>query len=227
MSVQQTETTSPTTASRPVSERLIGAAASAWEAKLDSRFIREATDGTLSADVLARYMLLEAEFVTVAARALGSAILRAPGLPAIRGHAATLASFIGDQHDFFDQVSAAGGAAEPGPNARRRAEKLGERVLEICETGSYAEIVACMYPSERLYALWCSRAAAVPAQRSEALQEWITSHAELPYIDTVDFLTHEVDSLVVSDDEIERLGALVSEILHLEMEFLEACYDLD
>lgn len=206
------------------SERLRAAAAPALERALTMRFVREATDGTLDERTLARYLSIEAEFVTVACRALGSAILRAPDLAAISGHAATMASFINDQHAYFDEADDAGLVHAPGPNALAQAARLGERVLEICDRGSYAEIVCCMFPSEVLYEVWCARAAEVDVPRSAALQEWIVSHSRPPYTDTVSFLTGQVDALHLDDEDVERLGAMVGEILDLECAFHDAAY---
>jgi thiaminase len=97
-------------------------------------------------------------------------------------------------------------------------------VLETCDRGSYAEIVCYMFPSELLYEVWCARAAEVDVPRSAALQEWIVSHSQPPYTDTVRFLTGQVDALDLDDADIERMAVLVGEILDLECAFHDAAY---
>lgn len=207
--------------------RLLAGAGEAWHQALGMRFVREAVAGTLPDDVFARYLVIEREFVEVACRSLGAAILRAPSGRALHGHFRTLATFLGDQHAYFDEAMPADGAIAVGPAAQAQAARLGRRVVEICDTGSYARIVACMLPSECLYEAWCAEAAAHQVPRSPLLQTWITDHARPPYTDTVAFLCAEVDALDVPEDEIPALTAIVADILVRERAMHDAAYRTD
>lgn len=213
-----------TSAEGSLSTRLLEAAGEAWTRALSMRFVEDATAGALPEPVLARYLVLEREFVDTACRSLGAAILRAPTSFAIHGFGRTLASFLIDQGEYFEQAQETGMSAAVGPDARAQAEQLGRRVVEICERGTYAEVVCCMLPSERLYEAWCTAAAKTDAVRSPVLQEWIVSHSESPYSDTVGFLTNEVDRLSIDPAQLRHLSSIVKEILELERLFHDAAY---
>jgi thiaminase/transcriptional activator TenA len=192
------------------------------------RFVREAVAGTLPDEVFARYLVIERDFVDVACRSLGAAILRAPSPLALRGHFRTLTTFLADQDRYFEDAMADSppdGVA--GPRARAQAAALGRRVLEVCDGGAYAEVVACMLPSECLYEAWCGEAARRPAPRSPRLEAWIAEHAGPPYTDTVAFLRGEVDGLAVDGETAGRLTAIVAEILELERAMHDAAYLTD
>lgn len=208
-----------------LSDRLLREAGEAWARALQMRFVEEATSGVLSDRVFARYLVLERQFVEVACRSLGAAILRAPSSRAIQGHARTLSSFLGEQTAYFEEATGRL-RDEPcvGVRAQNQADDFSRRVLEICDAGSYAEIVSCMLPSECLYAAWCFDAASRDVQRPTLLNEWIHAHARPPYTDTVAFLRSEVDALGVDESDVRRLGRLVAEILELEVSFHEAAY---
>lgn len=213
---------------RPLSERLLAAAGDAWPAALGMRFVRDAVDGTLPDEVFARYLVIERDFVDVACRSLGAAVLRAPTGRALRGHFRTLSTFLGEQDDYFDEALPSGAADAPvGPRAWEQGSGLGRRVMEVCDTGTYAEVVACMLPSECLYAAWCAEAAARPVSRAPMLQQWIDDHARPPYTDTVAFLRGEVDGLDVDDDQLPHLARIVAEILELERAMHDAAYLTD
>lgn len=216
-----------TEAGEALSARLLAEAGDAWSRALTMRFVRDAIAGTLPDDVFARYLVVERQFVDTACRSLGAAILRAPSSAALSGFGRTLSSFLEEQGDYFAETMADTQGQVVAPRAQAQADSLSRRVLEICDRGSYAEIICCMLPSECLYEVWCGEAAAVDATRPATLQQWITSHAEPPYTETVRFLKSEVDRLSVSEEEIARLAQLVAEILDLERSFHDAAYITD
>lgn len=204
-----------------LSEQLLTIAGPSWQRALGMRFITEVSDDSVADEVFARYLLLERNFVDVAARVLGGAIMRAPARAALEGHLGTLNALVDDQYGYFDAML--GAAGQVGVRALAQADGLARQALQVAAAGSYPQIVACMLPSEKLYDVWCARAAARPSRRP-AIAEWVRMHAEPPFTDRVAFLAGEVDALHVGQAQIAELGALVGQVLDLECRFHDAAY---
>ncbi len=210
------------------SARLLTAADPAWKRALGMPFIADVIADSIADETFARYLVLERQFVDVAARMLGASILRSPTRAALEGHLLTLSALVDDQYDYFDEAIGQVGSeiATVGPRAQAQAQALADRVIEVAETGSYAAVVACMLPSEKLYEVWCTQATRNPSSRN-VIQRWVSMHAEPPFTTQVAFLTHEVDSLVVDSAQIMDLASLVTEVLDLEYQFHDAAYVTD
>jgi thiaminase/transcriptional activator TenA len=207
------------------SRLLLTAAEPAWSQALTMPFVDQVCEDSISDEVFARYLVLELQFVNVAARMLGAAVLRSPTPSALEGHRLTLTALVEDQYTYFgDALGQLGtGGSVVGPRAQAQADQLADRVLDVAEHGSYAELVACMLPSEQLYATWCARAVRTPSRRP-VIRQWVALHAEPPFTERVTFLVSQVDALSVDAAGVTQLGSLVSQILELEYRFHQAAF---
>lgn len=198
-----------------LSQQLLARADHVLQRALRMPFIEQVADDSLSLDEFDRYLWWEREFVYAAVRVLGAAILRAPAVDSMRGHARTLHALVSDQFDYFASNRE---PAPPGPESAALARPLIAEVITDAETASYAELVIGMLPSEILYAQWCRRAAANPSRHS-AVAAWVRLHTVPPFTDQVEFLVSEVDALPITSADMPELVALVKRRLVLEIDF--------
>ena len=205
------------------SAALVGRNAALLDRACGIRFVREATDGTLGAGDLARYLLVEEAFVLTAARVLGRVVWESTTWPDLLPSARSLTNLVTEQRDYFAAVRDRH-PATGGPAALARAQVLSDVVLQqVAEAGRPAALTG-MLAAETMYARWCTAAAAQPAPRDPDLQDWIALHAAPAFLTQVDALRVDVDALdpgTVDDAALDRwFGA----VLEAEIVFHDAVH---
>ena len=199
-----------------------------WEAMQQHRFVTDIVAGRLAPDVFRRYLVFEHAFVETAILIFGHAMLKAPAFPQRRRLIGVLHSLAEDQLTYFARVFEAldlapNAATRPVPEAVRRFDR---GMLAIAESGSYADILAIMLAAEWMYGSWCLKAAQTEIRDPE-LRHWIALHAEVDFLDGVNWLIAEIDREAAALDAAGRLrlSALFGDALRLEIAFHEAAYD--
>jgi thiaminase/transcriptional activator TenA len=187
------------------------------------RFVREATEGTLGAGDLARYLLVEEAFVLTASRVLGRVVWESTTWSDLLPSARSLTNLVTEQRDYFAGVRerhpATGGEA-----ALARAQVLSDVVLQQVADGGRPAALTGMLAAETMYARWCTAAAAQPATRDPDLQAWVQLHAEPVFLGQVDALRRDVDVLdpgAVDDADLDRWFTAV---LEAEIAFHDAVH---
>jgi thiaminase/transcriptional activator TenA len=187
------------------------------------RFVREATDGTLGAADLGRYLLVEEAFVLTASRVLGRVVWESTSWPDLLPTAQSLTNLVTEQRDYFARVRDRH-PATGGPAALERAAVLSDVVLrQVADAGRPAALTG-MLAAETMYARWCTAAAARSVPRDPDLQAWIELHAEPAFLDQVTALCADVDALdpeVADDAALDRWFAAV---LEAEVHFHDAVH---
>lgn len=177
------------------------------------RFVREATDGSLSGDDLARYLLVEEAFVLTASRVLGRVVWESTTWADLLPSARSLTNLVTEQRDYFAAVRDRH-PVTGGPAALARAQVLSDVVLQQVAEGGRPAALTGMLAAETMYARWCTGAAARPVPRDPDLQAWVELHAQPAFLGQVAALRSDVDALdpgTVDDASLDRWFAAVLE----------------
>lgn len=189
------------------------------------RFIREASGGTLAADDLARYLLIEEDFVLTASRVLGRVVWESATWEGLVPHARSLFNLVGGQLEYFAAQRARRPVPEgTGGNALAQARVLSDTVLAQVEEHGRSAAVTGMLAAEELYARWCTAAAQQPVTRDPVLRDWIDLHAAPPFLAQVDALRADVDTIDPVAVPDEALDDWFTAVLHAEVTFHDAAY---
>jgi thiaminase/transcriptional activator TenA len=176
------------------------------------RFVREATDGSLSDADFARYLLVEEAFVLTASRVLGRVVWESPTWAELLPSARSLTNLVTEQRNYFAGLRHRWSVPD-GAAVLARAAALSDVVLRQVGDAGRPAALAGMLAAETMYARWCTAAAAVPAGRHPDLQAWIDLHAEPAFLGQVTALRADVDALdpaLVPDDALDRwFGAVL------------------
>lgn len=189
------------------------------------RFVRQATDGTISADDLARYLLVEEAFVLTASRVLGRVVWESTGWDDLLPHARSLTNLVTEQRDYFAGLRGRWPVPDgTGEVALRRAGVLSDVVLRQVAEGGRAAAVTGMLAAETMYARWCTAAAGTPADRHPDLQAWIDLHAEPAFLAQVGALRADVDALDPAEVDDALLDRWFGAVLEAEVAFHDAVH---
>ncbi|MCV2490839.1 TenA family protein [Geodermatophilus sp. YIM 151500] len=193
------------------------------------RFVREATDGTLSDGDFARYLLVEEAFVLTAARVLGRVVWESPTWASLLPHAASLDNLVTDQREYFAGLRDRWPLAdEDAARTAERATVLSDVVLAQVATGGRPAAVTGMLAAETMYARWCTTAAGVPpdvaSRRHPDLQAWIDLHTGHAFLAQVAALRDDVDAVDPADVRDEDLDRWFGSVLRAEVAFHDAVH---
>lgn len=194
------------------------------------RFVREATDGSLSDGDFARYLLVEEAFVLTATRVLGRIVWESPTWSSLLPHARSLTNLITDQRNYFAGLREGWPLDEQdATRTAARAAVLSDVVLAQVAASGRPAAVTGMLAAETMYARWCRTAAEVPAdyarRRQPDLQAWIALHTGQDFLDQVTTLSNDVDALdpaAVTDEDLDRW---FSSVLRTEIAFHDAVHE--
>jgi thiaminase/transcriptional activator TenA len=193
------------------------------------RFVREATEGTLSDGDFARYLLVEETFVLTAARVLGRVVWESPTWSSLLPHARSLTNLATDQRDYFAGLRDRWPLNdEDAARTLQRARVLSDVVLAQVAAGGRPAALTGMLAAETMYARWCTRAAEVPAdiaaRRHPDLQAWIDLHTGQDFLDQVTALRDDVDALDSGEATDDTLDRWFASVLHAEIAFHDAVH---
>ena len=193
------------------------------------RFVREATDGTLSDGDFARYLLVEEAFVLTAARVLGRVVWESPTWASLLPHARSLTNLTTDQREYFAGLRDRWPLDdEDAACTAERAGILSQVVLAQVAAGGRPAAVTGMLAAETMYARWCTTAAEVPAdiaaRRQPDLQAWIDLHTGQDFLAQVTALRDDVDALVPAEATDDALDRWFASVLNAEIAFHDAVH---
>lgn len=209
-------------ATQPLSESLRERARDAWDRVLSHQFFAEAGAGTLDAEVFARYLEVERDFVGTAARSLGLAVASAD-TPAVRKRlAAGLRHLTEEQERFFTEVTGKVAPSGPPPS-EGLAAPLHRHFLACARGGELSVMLGCMLGAEWLYLTWCTSADPVAAG-PDGLGEWVALHVGGEFGAHVEWLRTTIDSMEVDEAEEERMLGAFRGTLLAEIPFHSAAY---
>jgi thiaminase (transcriptional activator TenA) len=211
------------------SAALVGRHAALLAEACGCRFVREASQGSLSADDFARYLLVEEAFVLTASRVLGRVVWESSSWDDLLPHARSLTNLVTEQRAYFAALRGRWPVAadEVGP-VLRRAGVLSETVLrQVGEAGRPAAVTG-MLAAETMYGRWCTAAAAVSAElarrRHPDLQAWIDLHTQADFLAQIAALEDDVDGLSPDDVPDSALDRWFGAVLRAEITFHDAVH---
>ncbi|TFV55296.1 transcriptional regulator [Geodermatophilus sp. DF01-2] len=211
------------------SAALVDRQAAVLAAACGCRFVREATEGTLSADDFARYLLVEEAFVFTASRVLGRVVWESASWDDLLPHARSLTNLVTDQRAYFTALRGRWPLVigEEG-SVLDRAAVLSATVLSQVTDGGRPAAVTGMLAAETMYARWCTAAAAAPAEvarrRHPDLQAWIDLHTGADFLTQVTALERDVDVLSPQDVPDSDLDRWFGAVLRAEIAFHDAVH---
>jgi thiaminase/transcriptional activator TenA len=170
------------------------------------RLMLEIADGVILDETYARYLAIEEDFVRTAVRVAAFCVWAEPDWSRVLRHADTIQVLLGEQLDYFADLRTEW-IADPLtlPTVLEEASVLRRYVLDAIATGGYAAAITGMFAAETLYLSWCTAAAANPATRSPAVQEWLDLHTARSFAGQVDLLGDLVDRLPaeITDEQLD------------------------
>jgi thiaminase/transcriptional activator TenA len=180
---------------------------SALQVSAHRRLMREITDGVVSDETYARYLAIEEDFVRTAVRVAAFCVWADPAWDRVQRHADTVQVLLGEQLDYFAELRTEW-VADPAalPEVLEEASVLRQYVLAAVGAGGYGAAVTGMLAAETLYLGWCTVAAASPAPRPPAIQDWLDLHTSASFAGQVAFLESLVDDLPgeISNDQLDE-----------------------
>jgi len=197
-----------------------------WDRMQSHRFVMDIMAGRLPAAVFARYLVYEAGFVATAVRIFALAVAKAPTLREQTWLVGVLKALTEEQMEYFraafDHLGIDPERYDPDDP---RVTDFDRGMLEIAETGGFADIITAMFAAEWMYLHWCRRA--VRAEIADpVLKQWIDLHAAESFGDQARWLKAEVGrhGATACESERERLSRLFGNVLKLEIAFHDAAY---
>ncbi|MBP2365627.1 TenA family protein [Pseudonocardia parietis] len=195
-----------------------------WDAAVGHRFVDELWAGSVSHDVLRRYLEQDFQFVDSFLALLGSAVANADRPAARVRLARQLGLVAGPENDYFERsLSRLGGRTE----TERAAPTVGlvDLMDEARDTG-YAEALAVLVVAEWLYLDWATRPGATTPE-DPICREWIELHRGIEFEEWVTFLRTELDRVADALDPAhrDRVAAVFVRTVDLEPAFFDAAYE--
>ncbi len=211
------------------SEELRQANAVDWTAAKNHRFVDEIFAGTVSEDVMRRYLTQDYQFIDGFVALLGMAIATADHFaPRVR-FAQFAAMITSDENTYFIRAFDALGVPEGerhAPAVTSATAGLQALMQEAAASRSYANCLAVLTVAEWLYLDWADRpGATLPAAFIHA--EWITLHNNRDFRSFVNWLRGELDRVGAASDPRQRESAadFFSRAVVFERAFFDHIYD--
>ena len=211
------------------SERLRAAALPTWNRVLDHRFFRDVASDQIGDADFERYLRIEYGFVDCAAVVLGFAVAKAPSFAERRRLARGLFGLVTDQEQFFVAAferMATAADRRTGLAPQGHAAPLHALFMATAQSAGYEEILSCMLAAEWLYATWCGAAARTPSRRAY-IRDWVTLHADRPFVEQITWMREEVDARgpALPAARQTAMQPLFEQVLAAEISFHDAPYD--
>lgn len=224
-------TTAPASVATGFAEQLRQLCLDDWNACVQHRFVHEIFDGSLSDDVLRRYLVQDYQFINRFVALLGAAIASAD----VFAPRVTLSQFAAmitsDENTYFLRCFDALGVPaserlQPALTAPTQAFQ--QLMHEAAQSQKYANCIAVLAVAEGLYLDWADQPAKkhlpLPARFEHA--EWITLHANDFFRGFVGWLRSELDRIATDLSEAERTEAAsyFQRAVQLEGQFFDHVY---
>ena len=199
-----------------------------WDACVDHRFVDELFSGSVSDDVMRRYLVQDYQFIDRFVALLGAAIASADRFES-RVRLARFAHMItSDENTYFlRSFEALGVPAEEynAPELTAPTHAFRELMAEAAATQDYGSCLSVLIVAEWLYLCWADRPGATLPPRFEHA-EWITLHNNDAFRDFVEWLRSELDRLGPDMDEeaLARSTDFFTRAVQLEREFFDHVY---
>ena len=195
-----------------------------WRASIEHRFVNELLAGTVSDEVMGRYLVQDHRFVDAFIILIGAAVASADQLESRLRLGRFLGMVCSDENDYFLRSFAALGIGEERHDIPDTAPTAGFKSLmkEAAATRSYAAIMAVLNVAEGLYLDWALRLDG-PTPKNFIHAEWIRLHDNSFFAEFVAFLQGELDRVGPADEALAR--DFFARAVELELAFFDSAYE--
>lgn len=207
-------------------ESLLAENAEGWNACVQHRYVNEILAGTISDEVMGRYLVQDHRFIDAFVTLVGGAVASADQFESRLRLGRFLGMVCSDENDYFIRSFAALGIGEERHAIPDAVPTAGFKALmkEAAATRSYAAIMAVLNVAEGLYLDWAQRLDG-PMPQNFIHAEWIELHDNPFFVDFVNFLKTELDRVGPQEAEIAR--DFFKRAVDLELAFFNAAYEGD
>ncbi|GAA1136490.1 TenA family protein [Nesterenkonia lutea] len=203
------------------------ASAAEWDASVHHRFIDELFAGTVSDEVLARYLVQDYQFFDAFVAMLGACVATTDSKPARLRFAAQLGMLAADEDGYFQQTFAELGVPSSQITSPELAEPTKDFVAqmwEVAQSRDYADLLVVLVIAEWLYLDWGERDLPLPAEPKH--RDWIDLHRGDDFRAWTQFLIDELNRAAppLESDDGARLSERWKRIVGIERAFFDAAY---
>jgi len=195
-----------------------------WTKAVEHRFVVELLAGTISDEVMVRYLVQDHRFLDSFLTLLGAAIATADTAAARLRFGRFAGMIAGEEDTYFHRAFETLGVTQEQRDAIPDAEPTrGFQAImrEAAATRSYAAALCVLSVAEWLYLDWASRASA-PRPENFVHAEWIRLHDNCDFRSFVAFLRSELDRVGPAEAELSQ--DFFERAVALELAFFDAAY---
>lgn len=205
--------------------RLKAEFAEPWRASIEHRFVDELLSGTVSDEVMGRYLVQDHRFIDAFVTLVGAAVASADQFESRLRLGRFLGMVCSDENDYFLRSFTALGIGEERHDIPDAAPTAGFKALmkEAAATRSYAAIAAVLNVAEGLYLDWAQRLSDRSLPENFIHAEWITLHDNDFFVDFVGFLKTELGRVGPQDEAVAR--DFFQRAVELELAFFNSAYE--
>ena len=199
-----------------------------WLEATNHKFTNELMNDTLKNDIFKKYIVQDYIFIESLVTLIGKAILLAPNMHSKVKWAAFIYAITSDENNYFIRSFDALNITKEEREETKLLPSINDfanLMLQISNSGSYAQILSIILAAEWIYYTWASRAKE-PYPDRFYLSEWIILHNNIAFHKTVAWIKGELDTLALelSYIEQEEIAKLFLNLVRLEIAFFDACY---
>lgn len=203
------------------------ATAEDWDASVHHRFIDELFAGTLSDEVLARYLVQDYQFFDAFVAMLGACVATTDSKPARLRFAAQLGMLAADEDGYFQQSFVELGVPALDVASPRLFDPTAEfidQMWDVAQSRDYADLLVVLVIAEWLYLDWGQRD--LPLPEAPKHRGWIDLHRGEEFRAWTQFLIDELNRVAppLESDAGARLAARWKRVVAIERAFFDAAY---
>lgn len=201
--------------------------AAEWDASVHHPFLDELFAGTLSDEVLARYLVQDYQFFDAFVAMLGACVATTDSKPARLRFASQLGMLAADEDGYFQQTFTELGVPASEIQAPELAEPTADFVTqmwEVAQSRDYADLLVVLVIAEWLYLDWGERD--LPLPEAPKHRGWIELHRGDEFRAWTQFLIDELNRVAppLESDDGARLSERWKRVVAIEREFFDAAY---
>jgi thiaminase/transcriptional activator TenA len=199
-----------------------------WLEATNHKFTNELMNDTLKNDIFKKYIVQDYIFIESLVTLISKAIFLAPNMHSKVKWAAFIYAITSDENNYFIRSFDALNITKEEREETKLLPSINDfanLMLQISNSGSYAQILSIILAAEWIYCTWASRAKE-PYPDRFYLSEWIILHNNIAFHKTVAWIKGELDTLALelSYIEQEEIAKLFLNLVRLEIAFFDACY---
>ncbi|MDG2001125.1 MAG: TenA family protein [Alphaproteobacteria bacterium] len=199
-----------------------------WLEATNHKFTNELMNDTLKNDIFKKYIVQDYIFIESLVTLISKAIFLAPNMHSKVKWAAFIYAITSDENNYFIRSFDALNITKEEREETKLLPSINDfanLMLQISNSGSYAQILSIILAAEWIYYTWASRAKE-PYPDRFYLSEWIILHNNIAFHKTVAWIKGELDTLALelSYIEQEEIAKLFLNLVRLEIAFFDACY---